>query len=40
MDKKGHMTIFSRNFYVSQCQKFSSGNPTAFEKLSGFEMFY
>ena len=40
MDKRGHITIFSRKFYVSQCQKFSSGNPTAFEKLSGFDNFY
>ena len=40
MDKRGHITIFSRNFYVSQCQKNSYGNRTASEKLSGFEKFY
>ena len=40
MDKRGHITIFSRNFYVSQCRKLSKGNPTVFEKIFGFKKFY
>ena len=40
MDKRGHITIFSQNFYVSQCRKISSGNPTVFEKIFGFKKFY
>ena len=40
MDKKGHITIFGRNFYVSQCRKLSLGNPTVFEKIWGIEKFY
>ena len=39
MDKRGHITIFSRNFYVSQCRKVSYGNPTVLEKISSFEKF-
>ena len=40
MDKRGHITIFSRNFFVSQCRKLSQGNPTVFEKIFGFKKFY
>ena len=40
MDKRGHVTIFSRNFYVSQCRKLSKGNPTVFEKIFGFKKVY
>ena len=40
MDKRGHITIFSQNFYVSQCRKLSWGNPTVFEKIFGFKKFY
>ena len=40
LDKRGHITIFSRNFYVSQCRKISWVNPTVFQKISGFEKFY
>ena len=36
MDKRGHITIFSRNFYVSQCKKFGTGFvgiPWRFQKI-------
>ena len=39
MEKRWHITIFSRNYYVSYCRNISSGNPTVFEKISGFEKF-
>ena len=37
MDKRGHITIFYRNFVVSQYQETSSGNPSVYvpEKRGG-----
>ena len=40
MHKRGHITIFSRNFYVSQCRKSPRGNATNFVKISAFKKFY
>ena len=40
MDKRGHITIFSRNFYVSQCRKISLENTSMFQKIWGIEKFY
>ena len=34
MDKRGQITIFSRNLYASRCRKSSSRNPTVFDKIS------
>ena len=33
MDKRGHITISSRNFYVSQCRKISWACPKCFRKF-------
>ena len=30
--------IFCRKFFFSQCRKTSQGNPSEFQKVSGFEM--
>ena len=40
MDRIGGITILRQNFYVSQCRKPSSGNPTVSEKNYGFKKFY
>ena len=40
MNKRSHITISRRIFYVSQCRNFSWGSPTVFEKNSGFEKFH
>ena len=39
MDKRGggSIKIFRREFFVSQCQKTSWGNPSVFQKISGME---
>ena len=37
MDKKGGITIFRRKFFVSQCRRFSWGNHSVFQKISGLE---
>ena len=33
MRRRVHITIFSRNFYVSECRKLSQGNPTVLRKF-------
>ena len=37
---KGGITFFSRKVLVSHCRKYSSENPTVFEKKLGFKKFF